>query len=163
MSFPRILPDSSNSPGVILNSFQAWRNNGSHQSHVFSKITFKFFSLLAQPLRFSFSRSISVILVVFLVVIWRPKKNFSSKSCPFSRSFVVLASCYQSRIIPFVRYSFSYPSGVCQKLFSRFFSPEAIIPAIVLYLSRFFVQVFFISSLSLCSFASKSPLAFWFF
>ena len=47
-----------------------------------------------------------------------------------------------SRIIPIVRYSFSYLCGVCQKLFSCFFSPEAIIPVIVLYLSRCFIQVF---------------------
>ena len=38
---------------------------------------------------------------------------------------------------------FSHPSGVCQKLFSRFFSPQAIILVIVLYLSRCFVQMFF--------------------
>ena len=152
--------------------FKLWRKNGFHQSHAFSKISLKFFSLLAQPLCFSFYRSISVILVVFLVIIWRPKKSFFSKSYPFSRRFVVLASCYQSRIIPFVRYSFSYPSGVCQKLFSHFFSPEAIVP------EEFFVLTFelplssylgasfkcsLISSWSLCSFSSKSPLAYWFF
>ena len=67
-SFPRILPDSSDSPGVIINSFQVGRKNEFHQSHAFSKIVFQMLSLLAQPLHFSFSRSISVILVVFLIV-----------------------------------------------------------------------------------------------
>ena len=70
---------------------------------------------------------------------------------------IIRSNCFICQI------SFSYPSGVCQKLFSCFFSPKAIIPVIVLYLSRCFVQVFFISSLSLCSFASKSPLAYWLF
>ena len=61
-SFPRILPDSSNFPGAIpkfLSKFDVRMN--SHQSHAFSKIDFKSFSLLAQPFCFSFSRSISTI------------------------------------------------------------------------------------------------------
>ena len=74
-----------------------WRKNGFHQSHAFSKIDFKLSSLLAQPLRFSFSQSISVILVVFLVAIWRPKK-ISLKSCPFPRRFAVLARCYPIKL-----------------------------------------------------------------
>ena len=68
-----------------------------------------------------------------------------------------------SSIIPFVRNSFSYASGVCQKLFSRFFSPEAIIPDIIIYLSRWFIQVLLIRSSSSRSLASKSPQTYLFF
>ena len=63
-------------------------------SQMFFQDQFQFISLLAQPLRFSFYRSTSVILVVFLLVISRPKKSFSSKSCPLSGRFMVLASYY---------------------------------------------------------------------
>ena len=122
--------------------------------------------MLPQPLRFSFSRSALTNSGGVSHHHLKTEEEFSPKFCSFSRRFAVLASCYQSRIIPFVRYSFSYPSRVCQKLFSRFFSPEAII------LEEFFVLTFqlplsiypgasfkcsLISSLSLCSFASKSP------
>ena len=171
-SFPRILPDSSKysrSYSQIL--FKAWCKNEFHQSHAFSKIVFQMLSLLAQPLCFSFSQSISVILVVFLVIIWRPKKSFSSKSCLFSRSFVVLVSCYPRELF---RLSdiLSYPSGVCQYLFFHFFLSEAIIP------EEFFVLTFqlplsnypgasfkcsLISSWSLYYLASKSNLAYWLF
>ena len=93
------------SPRSLSNSFHCWLN-------LFG---------------FSFSRSISVISVVFLVVIWRPKKSSSFKSCPFSQRFVILATCYPLELF---RLSdiLSYPSGVCQELFFHFFSPEAIIP-----------------------------------
>ena len=138
MSFPRILPDYSNFPGVILNSFQAWRKNGFHQSHVLSKIAFKFFSLLAQPLCFSFYRNISVILVVFLVVISGSKKNFSSKSCQFYRRFVVLASCYLLELFQLSDILF-LPIRSMSGIVFRFFSPEAIIT------EEFFVLTFQLS------------------
>ena len=77
-SFPRILPDSPNFPGAIPKFISKFALRMiSQQSNVFSKFAFIFFSSLVQPFCFSFSRSISVILVVFLVVIWRPKKSFS--------------------------------------------------------------------------------------
>ena len=59
---------------------------------------FQIISLLAQPLCFSSSQSIPVILVVFLVIIWRPKKKISLKSCPFSRKFAVLARRYPIKL-----------------------------------------------------------------
>ena len=56
-------------------------------------------------------------------------------------------SWFQLHIILSIYFSLSdvlsYPSVVCQELFFRFFSPEAIILVIVLYLSRRFIQMFF--------------------
>ena len=95
----------------------------------------KYFSLLAQPLRFSFSRSISVILVVFLVVIWRSKKSFPSQPCPSSRRFMVLASYHPLELFQFVRYSF-LPIRSISGVDFCFASPEAIV------LEEFFVLMF---------------------
>ena len=78
-------------PFLILFEFDARMNFISQMPF---QDQFQIISSLAQPLCFSFSRSISVILVLFLVVIWRPKKSLSSKSCLFSRRFVVPTSCY---------------------------------------------------------------------
>ena len=77
-SFPRILPDSSNSPGVILNSFQVWRKNGFHQSHAFSKIALKYFHRWFNLSNFhsGVSQQFMVVLIIFLNF-WRPKKDFS--------------------------------------------------------------------------------------
>ena len=92
-----ILPDSSNSPGVILNSFQVWRKNEFHQSDAISKIAFKFFSSRVLPFLFFI---IPEFLNNFggvsrrLSQLWRLKKSFPSKSCPSSQRFMVLASCY---------------------------------------------------------------------
>ena len=70
---------------------------------------FQIISLLAQPLRFSFYRSTSIILVVFLVVIGRPKKSLSSKSCLSYRSFVVLASRYPLELFRLSEILFTHP------------------------------------------------------
>ena len=84
----------------------------------------------------------------------------------------MLALCYPLKLFHLSDISFSHLSGVFQKLFSRFFSLEAII------LEEFFVLTFqlslsiypgvsikyyLISLLSLHSFASKSPQAYLFF
>ena len=47
----------------------------------------------------------------------KTKEEFSSKSCLFSRRFMVLASCYPLKLFG-LSGIFSYPSGVCQELFS---------------------------------------------
>ena len=73
----------------------------------------------------------------------KTEEEFAFKILPVLSKFRGCSLMLSSRIIPFVRYSFSYPSGVCQKLFSHFVSPEAIILVIVLYFSRRFVQVLF--------------------
>ena len=138
------------SPRSLSNSFHLWFN----------------------PSSFSFYRSISVILVVFFIVIWRPKKSFSSKSCLFSRSFVVLASCYLLKLfhlsdIPFlthleyVRSCFSFSFHRRPSFQKKFFVLTFQLP-----LSNYPGASFkcsLIGSWSLCSFASKSPLAYWFF
>ena len=60
-SFPRILPDSSNYSGAIPKFFSKCDVRMDSINHMPTlRFTFKFFSLLAQPLCFSFSRSISV-------------------------------------------------------------------------------------------------------
>ena len=137
-------------PRLLSNSFHLWFN----------------------PSSFSFCRSISVRLVVFLVVIWIPKKSFSSKSYSFSRIFVILASCHPLELFQSSDILFLPIRSMSEVVFSRFFSPEAIVP------EEFFVLTFqlplsnypgasfkcsLISSWSLCSFASKSLLAYWFF
>ena len=64
------------------------------------------------------------------------RRRVPLKSCPFSRSFVVLASCYPLELFHLSDIPFSQPSGVFQKLFSRFFSLKAIVP------EEFFVLTF---------------------
>ena len=162
-SFPRILPASSNYSGAIPNSFQVWRRNEFHQAHAFSKIAFKSFSLLTLPLRFSFSRSISVILVVFLVVIWRPTKSFSSKSCLFSLRFVVLASYYPLKLFHLSDILFLTIRSILEVVFPVSFHRR---PSFQLSFSIYPGASFkcsLISSWSLCSFAFKYPLAYLFF
>ena len=60
-SFPRILPDSPKFSGAIPKFFSKFDVRMNFISQMFSKIDFKLFSLLAQPLCFSFSQSISTI------------------------------------------------------------------------------------------------------
>ena len=129
-------------------------------SLMFFQDQFQIISLLAQPLCFSFCRSISVILVVFLVAIWRSKKSFSSKSCPFFRSFVVLVSCYPIKLFQVMQILFIHPEHFRSfflsrssggHLFGRFlrskfsdsFSNYSIsVPLRSSQLSRCFVQIF---------------------
>ena len=69
-SFPRILPDSSNPPGAILkfiSKFDVRMNY--HQSYVFLQDLSNSFHRWLNPLRFSFSRSISTIVMVVLIII----------------------------------------------------------------------------------------------
>ena len=92
-SFPRILPDSSYSPGVILKSSKVWRKNELSSVKCLSPRSSRFFSSLAQPLYFDSSGVSKQFMVVFPIVIlcvWRPNKNFTSISYPFSQRFVVL-------------------------------------------------------------------------
>ena len=141
-----------------------WRKNGSHQSHAFSKIAFKLFSWLAQPPCFSFSRSISTILVLFLIIflnIRRPRR-ISLKSCPFSRRFMLLAWCYPLKLFPVVQFFFIHPEyfrscfpsrssgghlfGIfLRSKFSNSFSDysKILAPSFVSIFFRCFVQVFF--------------------
>ena len=131
---------------------------------------------------FSFSRSISVILVVFLVVSRRLKKSFSSKSCPFSRRFVLLASYYPIKLFLVMQILFIHPEHFRScflsrssggHLFGRFlhskfsdsFSNYSI--SVPFRSTQYSPSASFkyssISSRSLRSFASKSPLAYWLF
>ena len=80
-------------------------------SHMPFQDRFQIISFLAQPLCFSFSRSISVILVVFLVIIWRSKKIYH-KSCPFPRRFPVLARCYAIKLFLVMQILFIHPKYV---------------------------------------------------
>ena len=75
--FTRILPDSSNSPGVVLNSFQVDVKSNSISHMPSPRSLSNSFHLWLNFSSFTFSRSSSVILVVFLVVIWRSKKSSS--------------------------------------------------------------------------------------
>ena len=67
--------------------------------------------MLAQPLRFSFSRSISTILVFFLVVILNieDRRRISLKSCPLSRKFAVLARWLSYQIVTSRAIIFTHP------------------------------------------------------
>ena len=78
----------------------------------------------------SFHRSISVILVLFLVVIWRPKKSFSSKSCSVLLKIRGASSMLSSQIvsnhvilflpirsIPGVVFRFDYPEAFILEYF----------------------------------------------
>ena len=78
-----------------------WRKNGSHQSHAFSKIAFKFFSLLAQPLCFSFSWSISTIgwCVSSSFLDFEDRRKFLLNPYPFFQRFMVLALCHPLIIV----------------------------------------------------------------
>ena len=60
-SFPRILPDSSNFPGVSKILFKVWRKDGLSSVICLSPRSFKFFSLLIQPFYSSWFRSASTI------------------------------------------------------------------------------------------------------
>ena len=82
---------------------------------------FQIISLLAQPLRFSFYRSISVILVVFLVVSSRSKKSLSSKSYLFSRRFVVPTSCYPRELFHLSDIPFLYHPEFVRSCFPVYF------------------------------------------
>ena len=94
-SFSRILPDSSNFPRSYSQFFPKSDVRMFSISQMLFQDQFLIISLLAQPLCFPFSRSISVISVVFLVVFLSFEDRRSFSSCPFSRSFVVLVSCYR--------------------------------------------------------------------
>ena len=60
-SFPRILPDSSYSPGVILKSSNVWRKNELSSVKCLSPRSFKLFSSLVQLFYSSLFRSVSTI------------------------------------------------------------------------------------------------------
>ena len=131
------------SPRSISNSFHLWFN----------------------PSSFSFSRSISVISVVFLVVIlsFEDWSRVSQKSCLFSRSFVVLASCYPLELfhlseVPFL----THPEHVSSCFPISFYRRPSFQLSFYIYPGASF-KCSLISSWSLCSFASKSPLAYCFF
>ena len=81
MSFPRILPDSSYFPGAILKFlFEVWRKNELSSVSCFSPRPVEFFSLLVQPFYYHFgvSQQFTVVFLVVILRLWRPKKNFLS-------------------------------------------------------------------------------------
>ena len=102
-----------------------------HPSRVFQEL-----------LSLSIIRSIPVILVLFSRRLLKTEEEFFLSILSVLSKFRGSSFMLSSRIIPFVSYSF-HPSGVFQELFSHFFITKAIIPVIVLYLPRCFVQVFF--------------------
>ena len=164
MSFPRILPDSSNFPGVIpkfISKFDVRMNY--HQSNVFLQdlsnsfiidSTFIFFIMECLNNSWWFSSSFSASA---------DRRRGSLKSCPFSWRFMVLAWCHPL-IIAFDCENSFHPSGAIQESF-QFHSPEPIISE----LSILSFQLLFwnscgasfkyplISSWSLRSHVSKSP------
>ena len=94
MSFSRILPDSSNSPGVILKFFSKFgvRMNY-HKSYVFLQDrphSFHRWLNLFIFDSFGVSQQFTVVFLVVTLNIWSPKKSFTSISYPFSQRFVVL-------------------------------------------------------------------------
>lgn len=134
-SFSRFLPDSSNFPGVIPNSFQVWRKNGFHQSDAFPRSISNHFHCWLNLFAF-YSPGVSQQMMVVLIIIlniWRPKKSSSSKSCSFSRSSVVLASCYPRELFHSSDILFLSIRSVSEVDFCLF-SPEVIIPVIVPYI-----------------------------
>ena len=143
-----------------------------------------YFSLLAQPLYFfhlpgvsqqfwcSFSSSFSTS---------EDRRRVSLKSCPFSWRFMSLAWCYPLKLFPVVQFFFIHPEyfrscfpsrssgghlfGIfLHSKFSYSFSNYSI--SVPLRSSQYSPGASFkcslISSWSLCSFASKFPLAYWF-
>ena len=110
-----------------------------------------FFIVGSTTLFFSFSRSISVILVVFLVVIRRPKKSFPSHHCLSSRRFMVLASYHPLELFQFVRYSFLPIRSISGVIFrfdhSEAITEDSLAPSFQLhsfpYLCRCLIQTFF--------------------
>ena len=79
-SFPRILPDSSYSPGVILKSSKVWRKYELSLVKCLSPRSFKFFSSSFNLSNFHLgvSQQFMVVFSSVFLNIWRPKKNFSS-------------------------------------------------------------------------------------
>ena len=170
-SFPRILPDSSNFPGAIPKFFSKFdvRMNF-HQSDAFSKIAFKFFWSLIQPLYSSLSRSVSAIhggVSRRHSQLLKSEEEFSSKSCSLFWRFMVLASCHPHNCFD-CENSF-HPSRAIQESF-QFDSPE---PSSRNYSFSAFgsrssnltgasLKYSLISSWSLCSLVSKSPQAYLF-
>ena len=75
-------------PGATLNSFEVWRKNDLSSVKCLSPRSVKFFSSLAQSLRFWFFRSASSIIggvsCRHSQIFWRPKKIFTSIFYPFS-------------------------------------------------------------------------------
>ena len=102
-SLPRILPDSSYSPGVSLkfiSKFDVRMNH--HQSNVFHQNLSNYFHCWFDLYILHYSGVSQQFMVVFLIVIlciWRPKKSFSSKSYPFFQRFVVIACCHPLIIV----------------------------------------------------------------
>ena len=114
-SFPRILPDSSNYSPELFSILFKCDVRMNFISHMSSPRSFKFFSSLVQLFYSSYSGVSEQFLVVFIVVIlrfWRPKKSFFSKSCPFSQSFVVLASRYPLDLFHLWVILFTHPEYV---------------------------------------------------
>ena len=91
------------------------------------------------------------------------EEEFSSKSCPFSRRFVVLASCYHLESFQFVRYSFlTHPEYVRSYFSISFHQRSSFQLSFSIYPGASF-KCSLISSSYFRSLVSKSPLAYWFF
>ena len=159
MSFPRILPNSSNFPGVIIKFF----SESDVRMNFISQMPFQD---LVQILFIVGSNPFVFILPEYLSNFGgvshrhlKTEEEFSSKSCPFSRRFVVLASFILSNYSN-CQIFFSYPSGVCQKLISVYFHRR---PSFQFSFSSYPGASFkcsLISSSSLRSRLSKSPQAY---
>ena len=106
-SFPRILPDSSYSPGASLNSFKVWRKNDLSSVKCILKIC-QFFSSLAQPFHYSF-RSASTIHGGVSRCHLKTEEEFLFNLAPFSSRFVILACCHPLVIVLIVRIIFTLP------------------------------------------------------
>ena len=133
---------------------------------------FKIISLLAQPLAFHSSGVSQQFLVVIIFILnLEDRRRVSLKSCPFSQRFLVLASCYPLELFHLSDSLFLPIRSISEVVFPFLFtrvhrSRRTLCPhisATVIQLSPRFCAVLFINSLSICSFASKSPLAYLFF
>ena len=129
-SFPRILPDSSNSfRSYSQIHCKVWRKNELSSVKCLSPRSFKLFLLLAQPLCFSFSWSISTI---HGGVSHRHSQHLKTEEvfplnlAPFSSRFMVLAWCHPLIIVFDCENSF-HPSDAFQGLLSFLDHPKAII------------------------------------
>ena len=124
-SFPRILPDSSNFPGAIPKFLSKFDVRMDFISQLLSKIAFKFFSLLIQPLYSSLFRSVSTShggVSRRHSRILKTEEEFLLNPYSFSQRGVVQAWCHPLIIVFDCGNSF-HSSGAFHELF-QFLSSE---------------------------------------
>ena len=186
-SFPRILPDSSFSRRYSQILFEVWCKNELSSVICPSPRSFKLFSLLIQPLYSSLFRSVSTIhggVSRHHSRVCEDRRRVSLKSWFVLLKIHSSSLCHPPIIVFRLWKFFSYPSGAFDELFSFLDHPKAIISedffvlsfpnsfsnysiSVPLRSSQYSPGASFkyssISSRSLRSFASKSPLAYLFF